>query len=830
MLACVALLVAATGLQAPQCNPAQKLQTRRHVAAVQTSSSETRTCSCRFCGAAFQSKNAMFRHLREYAPCAAAAAAEDPRATAAIAERRRHVATYLVGYGAGRGADAEAVLASLCGATSITRATAVGGRSAALALGTAAAARDVVSVVADRALPGPAQLNADLPQDIRVLGARPGRVHAESAATQRAFHYLLPLRWLAGADRAGAERVEDGATAGETKFGVKRPAHAPRSDTSSALTRRALRELKTALRAAVNTTGAWHNFADPELRGLLSPFAAATRTRLHRARAADTLVLGGEPFVVIEVRGRGFLPQQARRLIGVAVLMQRGELPADAFEILTRRDVVLATPLPPPLEYFAGARYSALEVKGSDEWPEDGGAADAWLTELREELIEKSASDEWLRTFDACGLGDAIGAARRYGHDEAPSTSSDVVVAATPTPPAYAACLSELRAAHDSGRWPRTSIARSKLIRPTDTAASFTVERPPSQARGNLAFPRLAEAVFALEQEIAPDRPPSTHCAVNRRAEFAPHVDSGRGLGQSTSLIVGLGDFSGGELAVEGVEHDVRYAPLEFDGWGERHWTLPFNGERYSLVWFTPAEARERTSADARAAEVLGTKEFRYRPDTSDALAILEVLGSECYGAPPPFPGGQVFDFDPAGRSVLDGGAHIGAFSEWARDASSIVAVEPEPSNAALYRQNHPDVQLIEAALTETSEAVTLVVAPNTWRHAVEDVTHYAGGERIAVESVAFDGLLATGVDWVKLDIEGAEMKLLAKPRDWRGVDRLVVEWSFTKDRALAPFLEALGHLRAAGFVCAYDGRGTWDQVDIWPGRTDALVFCSRDL
>ena len=34
--------------------------------------------------------------------------------------------------------------------------------------------------------------------------------------------------------------------------------------------------------------------------------------------------------------------------------------------------------------------------------------------------------------------------------------------------------------------------------------------------------------------------------------------------------------------------HDIRYHPLEFDGWKERHWTLPFVGERYSLVWFTP--------------------------------------------------------------------------------------------------------------------------------------------------------------------------------------------------------------------------------------------------
>ena len=134
----------------------------------------------------------------------------------------------------------------------------------------------VVGVVSDHVLPAPEQLNKDLPSDIRVLSSRPGRVHAESSATQRAFHYLLPLCWLAGAERAGAERVAEGTTVEVGKFGVRRPAHAPRGDKSSDVTRRALRQLKTALRAAVQTTGAWHNFADPGLRGLLSPFAAAT--------------------------------------------------------------------------------------------------------------------------------------------------------------------------------------------------------------------------------------------------------------------------------------------------------------------------------------------------------------------------------------------------------------------------------------------------------------------------------------------------------------------------------------------------------------------------
>lgn len=68
---------------------------------------------------------------------------------------------------------------------------------------------------------------------------------------------------------------------------------------------------------------------------------------------------------------------------------------------------------------------------------------------------------------------------------------------------------------------------------------------------------------------------------------------------------MGLGDYWGGELAVEPLEllegnqlgvhahghhqiHDIRYRPLEFNGWKQRHWTLPFKGERYSIVWFTP--------------------------------------------------------------------------------------------------------------------------------------------------------------------------------------------------------------------------------------------------
>jgi hypothetical protein len=45
------------------------------------------------------------------------------------------------------------------------------------------------------------------------------------------------------------------------------------------------------------------------------------------------------------------------------------------------------------------------------------------------------------------------------------------------------------------------------------------------------------------------------------------------------------------------VAHDIRYKGLEFDGWRELHWTRPFRGERYSLVWYTPQGLEEPRAA-----------------------------------------------------------------------------------------------------------------------------------------------------------------------------------------------------------------------------------------
>ena len=105
-------------------------------------------------------------------------------------------------------------------------------------------------------------------------------------------------------------------------------------------------------------------------------------------------------------------------------------------------------------------------------------------------------------------------------------------------------------------------------------SGSFSVGAMPdercSQPKGNVLFPELVKAAFQLEIALCPDRAPSSTIAINRNAQFRPHTDKGAGAGQSTSLIVGLGNYVGGELVVEGEKKDIRYKAIEFDGWKDR--------------------------------------------------------------------------------------------------------------------------------------------------------------------------------------------------------------------------------------------------------------------
>lgn len=77
-------------------------------------------------------------------------------------------------------------------------------------------------------------------------------------------------------------------------------------------------------------------------------------------------------------------------------------------------------------------------------------------------------------------------------------------------------------------------------------------------------------------------------CTVNDSYLSAPHRDKGN---QGESYTVSFGDFTGGALCIEqGDSHvsiDTRHKGYLFNGSTQTHWTAPFEGQRFCLVFYS---------------------------------------------------------------------------------------------------------------------------------------------------------------------------------------------------------------------------------------------------
>mmetsp|Transcript_32944 Transcript_32944/g.38344 ORF Transcript_32944/g.38344 Transcript_32944/m.38344 type:complete len:798 (-) Transcript_32944:30-2423(-) len=486
--------------------------------------------------------------------------------------------------------------------------------------------------------------------------------HAESRCTQRIYHYLLPLKWLSRGteiEKWYTQNTQHNKSNPKSTETIKTNYGIRGENRISNPSPDELRVLKNILRKfesvdaifsdqdddmklltkkrygrlAMKKFKAWHNFADPTLKGAASPNNKPVWRALDRCRIAQLLTheSNNDVVAVIEFRGDAFIQQQIRRIIGTTVAISNGWLPFEFIDISTSPDVFIETPLAPNNHiYLAGTRFhfDELKNKGRSIFHETMSDEDEYqhTTKVQRNILERyfdqnSPSVDQNESFWLSTIRDEV-APRikksliqldgRVINNKDPYASS--------CPPSYRHTLSLLQQISNSGRWPTTSTARSKVIKrntnvTTDVivddksgrsgGGSFTIINPkymdgilmndPSKSNirvplGNILFPDVVEAVFDLEESISTstNRQASSHCAVNCNAQFTPHIDSGRGSGQSLSMIVGLGSYAGGELFVEGETNDICYNPLEFDGWRERHWTAPFNGERFSLVWFTP--------------------------------------------------------------------------------------------------------------------------------------------------------------------------------------------------------------------------------------------------
>lgn len=181
---------------------------------------------------------------------------------------------------------------------------------------------------------------------------------------------------------------------------------------------------------------------------------------------------------------------------------------------------------------------------------------------------------------------------------------------------------------------------------------------------------------------------------------------------------------------------------------------------------------------------------FRWwvRPDTSDLSAIREVAERRAYFT-------RAFKPEP-GERWLDAGANIGAFAVVAAAAGAeVTAYEPAPDNADLARRNLREnglqARVLEKAVALSGGIAHLGLTRSHWRHSLL----HTDREGYAVPVVAFADAIA-GCDAAKLDVEGAELAILAEAPDFGELRKLVLEWHFDHEPRTDVYLAALDRLR----------------------------------
>lgn len=124
------------------------------------------------------------------------------------------------------------------------------------------------------------------------------------------------------------------------------------------------------------------------------------------------------------------------------------------------------------------------------------------------------------------------------------------------------------------------------------------------------------------------------------------------------------------------------------------------------------------------------------------------------------------------GDTVIDCGAHVGVFTRYAlrQGAGQVVAIEPEPGNIASLEANFAEeiasgkVTLVKAGVWDKKTRLPLGRTPNSATFTFVDVPEAARGEELLVLRLdeIVEQLQLESVDFVKMDIEGAERRALS--------------------------------------------------------------------
>jgi len=206
-----------------------------------------------------------------------------------------------------------------------------------------------------------------------------------------------------------------------------------------------------------------------------------------------------------------------------------------------------------------------------------------------------------------------------------------------------------------------------------------------------------------------------------------------------------------------------------------------------------------------------GKRPMRIRPHTSDAAVLWDTFHEQFHLPPMKLRNKAV---------ILDLGANVGytsAHFAHLYPGATVVAVELDRNNcaaAAVNLRSFPNCRLVNAAAWCEDGLVSYNPADEAWAFHITDggcvsTTVTATAKTIAT-LMRENGL--TTIDYVKMDIEGAEWPVLSAGAEWlTKVAALKIELH-SKFNANATFENCAHLLSAQGFQCTKDDRH-WDTL-----------------
>lgn len=319
------------------------------------------------------------------------------------------------------------------------------------------------------------------------------------------------------------------------------------------------------------------------------------------------------------------------------------------------------------------------------------------------------------------------------------------------------------------------------------------VNQPFHKFKGHSKFTEMHPELWQAVQEFAQSLDPEhryTSVTINHNVLCNPHRDK---RNDGTTLIIGLGDYTGGELVIDEQVIDINHRPHYFNGHLHTHYNKPWTGDRWSLMFYSLR----------RSWDIVHREE--------DIPIIREVFHGNQYHR------GDIGFGIEKGEHWLDIGAHIGCWTKKCHYYGATTdSYEPDPDNYALLIQNSNN-PCHNVAVGFNAGKVTLHKGTKSYFNKVSEL---AGD----TDQVAFGDILIPDC-CIKMDIEGAELPILDHA-DFTGIKKMVLAYHINCDHSRTNFLRRMDRLRK-WFNVVHHQEIKQEHMNFFPN--EIIVYCKND-